>query len=115
MSWSGVGTCARACGGAVVGADASQGARGKWRRPRKAEAAPGGRRKRYRGAADERARGVSDTRQRVRGSGGLAWAELGRASACGSGRAGRRERERWLGRRFSRPRQLCGLGQAGVG
>ena len=71
--------------------------------------------KKVQGAADERAWGVSDTRQRVRGSGGLAWAELGRASACGSGRAGRRERERWLGRRFRRPRQLCGLGQAGVG
>ena len=83
MSWSGVGTCARACGGAVVGADASQGARGKWRRPRKAEAAPGGRRKRYRGAADERAWGVSDTRQRVRGSGGLVWAERGARPVLG--------------------------------
>ena len=26
-----------------------------------------------------------------------------------------RVRKGWLGRRFSRPRQLCGLGQAGVG
>ena len=33
--------------------------------------------KKVQGAADERAWGVSDTRQRVRGSSGLAWAELG--------------------------------------
>ena len=86
---------ARAGGGAVAGTNASQGVRSERRCPRKAEAASGGRRKRYRGAAGERTWGVSDTRQRVRGSGGLAWAELGRASACGLGRAGRRERERW--------------------
>jgi len=35
--------------------------------------------------------------------------------ACGSGRVGQRVRKGWLGWRFSRQRQLCGLGQAGVG
>ena len=95
LSRSGGGTCERARGGAVVGADTSQGARGEWRRPRKAEVASGGRRKRYRGTADERARGVSDTRQRVRGSGGLVWAERVRVMWLG-----------WLGR----PKGHVGLG-----
>jgi len=91
-----------------------------WRgRRRKAEAS-GGRGKRYRGGC----RAGPDW-QRLKAEGGRrvacgVW--LGRTGleawanrACGSGRVGQRVRKGWLGRRFSRPRQLCGLGQAGVG
>ena len=43
--------------------------------------------KKVQGAADERAWGVSDTRQRVRGSGGLVWAERGAGPVLGRRRA----------------------------